>query len=93
MDRCFFKGLQAYFNNVCNTFVKANPTRKTCGLQFGQLLSNVWSKSVTADNALSAFKSTEIGPIFPGATAEYTYLVSEEEELNNAGWYEFIILN
>ncbi|XP_057653938.1 uncharacterized protein LOC130892510 [Diorhabda carinulata] len=82
LDRCFFKSLKAFWNKACNTFVKANPGRKISRMQFGQLLSEAWSKAATVDNAVSAFKSTGICPFNPGAIPEYAYLDSEDEKLD-----------
>ncbi|XP_056641505.1 uncharacterized protein LOC130448245 [Diorhabda sublineata] len=78
LDMCFFKSLKAFWNKACNKFVKANPGRKISRMQFGQLLSEAWSKAATIDNAVSAFKSTGICPFNPGAIPEYAYLDSEK---------------
>ncbi|XP_057660723.1 uncharacterized protein LOC130896560 [Diorhabda carinulata] len=56
--------------------------RKISRMQFGQLLSEAWSKAATVDNAVSAFKSTGICPFNPGAIPEYAYLDSEDEKLD-----------
>lgn len=83
LDRCFFKSLKAHFNTACNSFVRANPTRKINRLQFGGLLSDAWTKSATVENAVSAFRATGICPFNPGAIPEYAFLCAEENEPPN----------
>lgn len=43
-------------------------------MQFGKLLGEAWGKSATAQNAISAFKSTGILPYNPLAIPDYAFL-------------------
>lgn len=97
LDRAFFKSLKLHFNNACNGYIRANPTRKISRLQFGQLLSQAWSKAATVENAVSAFRATGICPFNPEAIPDYAYLEAEEtnkepaHEVNDIETIEIIV--
>jgi hypothetical protein len=80
LDRAFFKSLKSHWNNVCNLFIRMNPTRKINRLQFGKLLAESWAKSATVTNGVSAFRATGIYPFNPNAIPDYAYLGQPPEQ-------------
>jgi hypothetical protein len=84
LDRAFFKSLKSSFGKACNSFIKANPTRKITRLQFGHLLADAWSSSATVHNAVSSFRAAGICPFYPEAIPDYVFLCDEQDVPNTA---------
>lgn len=84
LERAFFKSFKSHYYSACNLYIRNNPTRKITRLQFGKLLFDSWSKSSTANNAISAFAATGICPFNPNAIPDYVFIELNQDQENPA---------
>ena len=66
LDVSFFGPLKRHWSSVCHEFLANNPGSVVTKLQFSQLFSQAWMKSIKPENILSGFK-TGICPLDSGA--------------------------
>ena len=74
LDRAVFKLLKAFFNNVCQKWMKNHPGKMIQTENLGELFKDAYIKSATLENAVSSLRTSGIIPFSPNIIPEQEYI-------------------
>lgn len=74
LDRCVYGPLKTYFNQALDDWMRTNPGRNVSIYEIASLSAKAFSRSMTPENILSAFRCTGIFPLNCHIFGDYDYI-------------------